>query len=184
MIDRHALVIGEEQVKSVLSIDEVIRCCEDTWRWYGEGNVVMPNKITTNIDEHSWFNSMPAYIRPLDVAGIKVVGGFDANKALGLPYIMANILLIDPKCGVLKALVRGNYINDARTGAQPAIMTKMLAAKTDVITIIGTGLMAYYSLLCMSKVLDMKEIRLCDVSEAAMDRFIAYFPNAILNLSS
>lgn len=34
------------------------------------------------------------------------------------------------------------------------------------------------SLLCMSKVLDMKEIRVCDISEAAMDRFIARFPDA------
>ncbi|MBO4411814.1 MAG: hypothetical protein J5794_06480, partial [Lachnospiraceae bacterium] len=55
---------------------------------------------------------------------------------------------------------------------------KELAAKTDTVTIIGTGLMAYYSLLCMSKVLDMKEIRLSDISEAAMDRFIARFPDA------
>lgn len=178
MVDRTALIIGEEEVKSVLSIEDVIKCCEDTWRWYGEGNVVMPNKITTNIDEHSWFNSMPAYIRPMDVAGIKVVGGYDANKALGLPYILANVLLTDSKTGVLKALVSGNYINDARTGAQPAIMMKMLAAKTDVVTIIGTGLMAFYSLTCIAKINKLKEVRLCDISEAAQDKFISYFPDA------
>ena len=45
-------------------------------------------------------------------------------------------------------------------------------------TFIGTGLMAYYSLLCMSKLVQMKEVRLCDISEAAMDRFIARFPDA------
>jgi len=178
MVDRNALIIGEEEVKSVLSIEDVIKCCEDTWRWYGEGNVVMPNKITTNIDEHSWFNSMPAYIRPMDVAGIKVVGGYDANKELGLPYILANVLLTDSKTGVLKALVSGNYINDARTGAQPAIMMKMLAAKTDVVTIIGTGLMAFYSLTCIAKINKLKEVRLCDISEAAQDKFISYFPDA------
>ena len=178
MVDRHALVIGEEEVKSVLSIEDVIRVCEDTWKWYGEGNVVMPNKITTNIDEHSWFNSMPAYIGPMDVAGIKIVGGYDANKALGLPYIMANVLLTDPKCGALKALVSGNFINDARTGAQPAIMMKLLAAKTDVVTIIGTGLMAYYSLTCITKINTLREVRLCDISEAAQDSFIARFPDA------
>lgn len=178
MVDRHALVIGEEEVRSVLAIEDVLGICEDTWRWYGEGNVVMPNKITTNIDEHSWFNSMPAYIRPMDVAGIKVVGGYDANKALGLPYILANVLLTDSKTGVLKALVSGNFINDARTGAQPAVMMKVLAAKTDVVTIIGTGLMAYYSLACIEKIHTLKEVRLCDISEAAQDSFIARFPNA------
>jgi ornithine cyclodeaminase/alanine dehydrogenase-like protein (mu-crystallin family) len=114
----------------------------------------------------------------MDTAGIKVVGGYDGNKALGLPYIKANVLLTDPRTGILKALVSGDYINDMRTGAQPAVMVKLLAAKTDIITIIGTGLMAYYSLLCMSKTVDIKEVRLCDISEEAKDRFIARFPDA------
>lgn len=173
-----AYVIGEEAVKSVLTIDEVIQCCTDTWRWYGEGNVVMPNKITTNIDEHRWYNSMPAYVRPLDVAGIKVVGGYDGNKNLGLRYILANILLTDSETGLLKALVSGNYINDVRTGAQPAIAVNMLAASTDVVTIIGTGLMAYYSLLCISRVSKLKEVRLCNRSREGAEKFITRFPDA------
>ena len=141
----------------------------------------MPNKITTDMTElgvAGWFNSMPAYIGPMDVAGIKVVGGYDGNKALGMSYIKANVLVTDSRTGLLRALVSGDYINDVRTGAQPAIMTKMLASSTDVITIIGTGLMAYYSLLCMSKTIEMKEVRLCDISEAAQDAFIARFPDA------
>ncbi len=173
-----AVVIGEEAVKSVLTVDEAIKCCEDTWKWYGEGNVVMPNKITTNIDEHRWYNSMPAYIRPLDTAGIKVVGGYDGNKELGLRYILANVLLTDSETGLLKALVSGNYINDVRTGAQPAIAVKMLASSTDVITIIGTGLMAYYSLLCISRINPVKEVRLCNRSREGAERFVSRFPDA------
>lgn len=180
-MDRKAMIIGEETVKKYLSPEDVIEICEKTWRWYGEGKVIMPNKITTDMSElgvAGWFNSMPAYIGPMDVAGIKVVGGYDGNKALGMSYIKANVLVTDSRTGLLRALVSGDYINDVRTGAQPAIMTKMLAASTDVITIIGTGLMAYYSLLCMSKVIKMKEVRLCDISEAAKDAFIARFPDA------
>jgi len=180
-MEQKALIIGEETVKKYLTPEDVIDCVEKTWRWYGEGNVIMPNKITTDMSElgvPGWFNSMPAYIGPMDVAGIKVVGGYDGNKALGLPYIKANVLITDSKTGILRALISGDYINDMRTGAQPAIMTKLLASSTDVITFIGTGLMAYTSLLCMSKVLEMKEIRLCDISEEAMDRFISRFPDA------
>ncbi len=175
------MIIGEETVRRHLSIEDGIRCVEDTWRWYGEGKVVMPNKITTDMSVlgvPGWFNSMPAYIGPTDTAGIKVVGGYEGNKALGLPFIKANVLVTDSRTGILRALVSGDYINDLRTGAQPAVMSKVLAAKTDTVTIIGTGLMAYYSLLCMSKVLKMREIRLSDISEAAMDRFIARFPDA------
>lgn len=177
-MEQKALIIGEETVRRYLSAEEVIDICEKTWRWYGEGKVVMPNKITTDMSSlgvAGWFNSMPAYIAPLDTAGLKIVGGYDANKELGLPYIKANVVLTDPRTGVLRALVSGDYINDMRTGAQPAIMTKLLAASTDVVCFIGTGLMAYYSLLCMSKMVPIKEVRLCDISEAAMNRFIARF---------
>ena len=180
-MEQKALIIGEETVKQHLSAEDVIDICEKTWRWYGEGKVVMPNKITTDMTSQGiagWFNSMPAYIAPMHAAGIKLVGGYDANKALGLPYIKANVVLTDPETGILKALVSGDYINDMRTGAQPAIMTRMLASSTDVVCFIGTGLMAYYSLLCMSKTVDIKEVRLCDISEEAKDRFISRFPDA------
>jgi alanine dehydrogenase len=181
VIEQRAMVIGERTVRKYLSPEDVIDCVEKTWKWYGEGQVIMPNKITTDLSVlgiPSWYNSMPAYIGPLDAAGLKFVGGFDANKTLGLPYIKANILLIDSKTGILRALMSGDYINDMRTGAQPAVMARLLAAKTDVVTLIGAGLQAYTSLLCMSKVLPLKEVRLCDISEAAVDRFIARFPDA------
>lgn len=180
-VDQKAMIIGEETVKKYLTPENVIACVEQTWKWYGEGKVVMPNKITTDLTQvgiPSWFNSMPAYIAPMDTAGLKLVGGYDANKALGLPYIKASVILIDSKTGILKAVLAGDTINDLRTGAQPAIMARMLASKTDIVTIIGTGLQGYMSLLCMSKTLTIKEVRLSDISEDAMDRFIARFPDA------
>ena len=180
-MQKKTLLIGEETVKKYLTIEDIIDTCEKTWKWYGEGKVIMPNKITTDMTTlgvAGWFNSMPAYIGPMDTAGIKVVGGYDANKENGLPYIKASVFLTDSRTGFLKAVVNGDYISDARTGAQPAIMAKMLAASTDVICIIGTGLMAYYSLLCMTKTIEMKEVRLCDISEEAKDKFIARFPDA------
>ena len=172
------MVIGEETVRRHLTVEDAIDCVEKTWRWYGEGKVVMPNKITTDMSElgvPSWFNSMPAYIGPTDTAGIKVVGGYDGNKALGLPYIKATVLITDSRTGLLRAVIGGDYINDLRTGAQPAIMARLLASKTDTVTIIGTGLQGYMSLLSMSAVLDIREVRLSDISDAAMDRFIARF---------
>ncbi len=180
-MEHKAMLIGEDLVKRHLSVEDTIEICEKTWRWYGEGKVVMPNKITTDMSSlgvAGWFNAMPAYIAPMHTAGLKLVGGYDANKALGLPYIKANVILTDPETGLLKAVVSGDYINDMRTGAQPAIMARLLAASTDVVCFIGTGLMAACSLLCMARTLEIREVRLCDISQEAMDRFIARFPDA------
>ena len=180
-MERKTLLVSDALVRKVLTPKDAIDIVEKTWRWYAEGNVVMPNKITTDMSVlgvDGWFNSMPAYIGPMKTAGIKIVGGYGKNKSIGLPYIRATVLLTDPETGSLRAVLNGDLISDLRTGAQPAIMTKLLAAKTDVVTLIGTGTQAYASLLCMSKVLDMKEVRLCDISEAAKERFIARFPDA------
>lgn len=47
-----------------------------------------------------------------------------------------------------------------RTGAQPAIAMKYLAAKSDIITVIGAGRQAFYAVTCISKVHKIKELRI------------------------
>lgn len=172
-------IITNEMVKRYVAIEDVIECVENTWRWYGEKKVVMPPKITTDMSSqgvNGWFNSMPSYIGPIDSAGIKVVGGYSDNPKNGLPFIRANVLVTDPHNGHLRALVSGDWISDARTGAQPAIAMKYLAAKTDIVTVIGAGRQAFYAIECIRRVHKMKELRVCDISEAARERFASYFP--------
>lgn len=176
-----SLIITNKQVKENMTVEKAIECVENTWRWHGEGKVVMPSKITTDMSSlgvGGWFNSMPSYIQPENMAGLKLVGGYINNPSIGLPFIRANVMLTDPNTGTLKALMCGDWISDVRTGAQPAIAMKYLAAKTDVITIIGAGVQAYYAILCISKIHKIKEVRVCDIRPEAREKFAAYFPEA------
>ena len=180
-----ALLLTNSDVQKLLTVEDVIEIVENTWKYYGEGKIIMPSKITTDMSPlgvDGWFNSMPSYIKPLDVAGIKVVGGYNGNKKLGMPYIKANVMLTDPYTGLLRALVSGDWISDMRTGAQPAIMLKYLAYSTDTVTIIGAGLQAYTSLLCMSKTLKIKKVYVCDLSAQARQNFISKFEGADFEL--
>lgn len=173
-----ALLITNADVQKYVSVEDVIDIVSKTWAWFGNDEIIMPPKITTDMSSagvDGWFNSMPNYVKPLDIAGIKVVGGYNGNKKKGMPYIKANVLLTDPHTGMLKALVAGDWISDMRTGAQPAIMCKHLAYKTDTVTIIGAGLQGYTSLLCMTKLLDIKKVYVCDLSEEARLNFISKF---------
>ena len=147
MKPKKTLIISNSQVQLHVTIEDAIETVESTWRWHGEGKVVMPSKITTDMSilgVPGWFNSMPSFISPLNMAGIKLVGGYSENPKNGLPYIRSNIMLTDPQNGFLNALVNGDWISDVRTGAQPAVAMKYLASKTDVITIIGAGRQAFY----------------------------------------
>lgn len=182
-----ALLLTNADVQKYLSVEDVIDIVEKTWTWFGNDQIIMPPKITTDMSSlgvDGWFNSMPNYIKPLDIAGIKVVGGYNGNKAKGMPYIKANVLLTDPYTGMLKALVAGDWISDMRTGAQPAIMCKMLAYKTDTVTIIGAGLQGYTSLLCMTKLLDIKKVYVCDLNEQARLNFISKFDGSNIEFVS
>ena len=185
VMSEKVMYIGESIVPKYLTVAEVIRRVEDTWRWYGEGTVVMPPKVTLDMSAlgvKGWVNSMPSYVQATDCAGIKWVGGYEDNPKHGRPYIRAKIFLADPRTGDLRAVVAGDWISDMRTGAQPAIACKYLAASTEIVTIIGTGRQAYASLLCMSKGLAIREVRLCDLLPAARRRFISLFPNAPFKL--
>ncbi|MBR0139367.1 MAG: ornithine cyclodeaminase family protein, partial [Firmicutes bacterium] len=171
-------IITNEQVKKHMSLDKAIDCVEKTWKWHGEGLVVMPPKITTDMSSlgvNGWFNSMPSYLHPLDSSGLKLVGGYSDNPKKGMPFIRSNICLIDPHDGHLRALVCGDWISDARTGAQPAIAIKYLAASTDVLTIIGAGQQAHFVVECILLRHEIKELRICDIKPQAREKFAADF---------
>ena len=175
------LIISEKLARDFLSEEEAIAQVENTWRWYGEGSVIMPSKITLDLASlgvNGWFNSMPSYISETGYAGIKFVGGFSDNPGRGMPFIRAKILLCDPETGMLKALVAGDWISEIRTGAQPAIACKYLASSTDVITIIGAGQMAKACLRCMARILKIREVRICDISAKARASFAEAFADA------
>lgn len=177
----NSLIITNKMVQRYVTIDDVVECVENTWKWYGEKQIIMPSKITTDMSSagvNGWFNSMPAYIHPIGSAGIKVVGGYSDNPKNGLPFIRANLLLTDPSNGDLRALICGDWISDARTGAQPAVAMKHLAAKTDIITMIGAGRQAYYAVECIRRVHKLKEVRVCDIRPEAREKFASYFPDA------
>ncbi|MEA4890114.1 MAG: ornithine cyclodeaminase family protein [Clostridiaceae bacterium] len=172
------LIVSEKTVKQYLSVEDIIDRVEQTWRWYGEGKINMPSKITLDMSSMGvagWINSMPSYIQPEDIAGIKWVGGFADNHKAGLPYIKAKIMLTDPHTGLMKALISGDWISDIRTGAQTAVFAKYLAVKVDVVTIIGAGLQGYTTLLCLSKFFRLKEVRVCDINLDACAAFIERF---------
>jgi len=178
-MEEKALIIGAGTVRRYFSEDDAIGIVEDVWQWYGEGKIAMPSKITTDMSPlgvDGWFNSMPSYIQPCGAAGLKLVGGYGGNRALGLPYIKANVVITEPATGRLLALVAGDHISNLRTGAQPAVAARLLHPQAHIVTIIGAGSQGTMCLACMEKALSLREVRVCDILPDARARFIDRFP--------
>jgi len=178
-MSQSTLLINQEQIKSLLDMPTVLKIVERVYRSHGEGKVVMPPKVTLNLGEHdAWpfyraaLNAMPAYLGHVDIAGMKWAGGFRNNEKIGLPFISAMILLINPKTGAFIAVMDGAYITAVRTGAASAICAKTLARKdASVLGIIGAGVQGRMHLRAFHQIFKLKEVRVIDIKEDVLEKY-------------
>lgn len=106
------------------------------------------------------FNVLRGYVKPLGLAGVKVVGDFVDNYKRDLPSELAILTLFDPETGVLKALLDATSITDMRTGAMTALGGKFLGPKNArVLGHIGARGTAYWNVRLLDHYFDFDEIR-------------------------
>ena len=86
-----------EDVKELLSMDEVMAAVEEAFREKGLGRVQMPAKSYLFYRKYGGdLRTMPAYLESLDVSAVKVVNAHPENPLKhGLPTVMATIILIE-----------------------------------------------------------------------------------------
>lgn len=86
---------------------------------------ILPPKISLKPEEEIFYNFMPTILTEEKVAGVKVVNRYPSR----IPVLDSQILLYDLVSGEAKALLDGNYITTARTGAVAACSIQLLAKK-------------------------------------------------------
>jgi alanine dehydrogenase len=108
-------------------IGEQIDIAERTFREMAAGRVQLPPKPGVHPRDDSFIHAMPAYLADEDVAALKWVGGFPANKQLGLPYISGVIVLNDASNGFPIAIMDAAEITAARTAAASGVCIRRWA---------------------------------------------------------
>ena len=143
-------LLTEADVKSVLTMDDLIETMTSALRRFSTGRVVQPVRPTIPIADDSFFATMPAYVpggsavrsgsdpgltldQDFAALGAKLVTVFGGNAAQGLHSHLASIVLLDPETGALLALLDGRYITEARTAAVSAVSSRLLARKTGAV---------------------------------------------------
>jgi alanine dehydrogenase len=121
---------------------------------------------------HGHFNVLRGYVKPLGIAGVKVVGDYVDNYQRGLSSEMALLNLFDPKTGTPLAVIDASAITDMRTGAVTAVGAKHLARKNSrILGHIGARGTAYWNVRLLDHLFDFAEIRVHSRRPESRDAF-------------
>jgi ornithine cyclodeaminase/alanine dehydrogenase len=116
------LYLRRDEVAALLPpVSELLDLVEKTYRAVGAGRVELPPKPGIHPRKDSFIHAMPAYLRDEDVAALKWVAGYPANKERGLPYISGLIVVNDAETGLPVAIMDGAEITAARTAAASGV---------------------------------------------------------------
>jgi len=122
------LYLTREEVAGLLpDVPAQLDLVEETYRAVGSGRVELPPKPGIHPRPDSFIHAMPAYLRDDDVAALKWVAGYPANKERGLPYITGLIVLNDAETGLPSAIMDGAEITAARTAAASGVCIRRFA---------------------------------------------------------
>ncbi len=155
------LLLSESDIKTVFSMKDAIEADKEAFRLVVKNEVEIPLRTKISADEYEGcLLFMPAYSSKIDMASLKNVNIFPKNEKLGLPTAPAQVLLIDGKTGVIKAVLDGTYVTKLRTGAASGAAFDLLAKKDcSVGALIGTGSQAKEQLEAMLVARNLEEVR-------------------------
>ena len=153
---------GLDVTELALTDEEILGPVEECIRAQGNGQTVIEPRVhlVPESSEKGHFNVLRGVIRPMGLAGIKVVGDFVGNYREGLPSELAILYLANPENGVPIALIDATAITDMRTGAVTALGGKYLGKRgSKVLGHIGARGSAYYNVRLLNHLFDFEEIR-------------------------
>ena len=153
---------GPDVERLALTDDEIIAAVESSLAAQGRKETVIEPRVhlVPESSAKGHFNVLRGYVKPLGVAGVKVVSDFVDNYKVGLPSEMALLNLFDPETGMPLAVIDATAITDMRTGAMTAIGAKYLARKgSRVLGHIGARGTSYWNVRLLDRLFHFDEIR-------------------------
>jgi alanine dehydrogenase len=166
------ILLTEQDVRVVLSMDDLIPAMEAALAQFSTGGVTQPVRTVLPVADQGFLGVMPAYASNPAALGTKLVTVFGGNAAVDLPTHLATIVLLDPETGALLAVMDGRYITEARTAAVSAASAKHLArGEAGVLAILGSGVQARSHLEALRRVRRLTDVRVWSPSRERRERF-------------
>ncbi|MBC7130169.1 alanine dehydrogenase, partial [Candidatus Bathyarchaeota archaeon] len=162
--------LTDEEVKSLLSMDAVIKAVEEAFIAKSLGKAQMPPKVYLFYRKYNGdLRAMPSYLEEHDISAVKIVNSHPENRQkYDMPTVMAVVVLVDPKNGFPLAVMSGKTLTDMRTGAAGGVAAKHLARKDSrIVALIGAGAQARTQLEALVEVYgNLEEVRVWSPSRS------------------
>ena len=152
-------ILGENEVRALLTYDDLIPAMRQALADYSAGRVLQPIRTIIPISQYSgWFATTPAVYGT--VMGAKLVAFYPRNADLQKHTHLAMIALFRADTGEPLAIMDGRLITEMRTAAVSAVAIDLLAPpRPKVLAIFGSGVQARSHFQAVSRIRTFQEIR-------------------------
>jgi alanine dehydrogenase len=173
----NVLVLTEQDVASLLDIDELLVSLADAFRELSAGAASVPPRTAARAAD-GLLGAMPVYL-PSSPLAAKLVTVFPGNHERGGRSHQALIALFDERDGTPIALLDGTWITAIRTGAAAAVAAEALARRdAHVLAILGAGVQGHSHLRVFPRIRQFDEIRIASRTRAHAEALAAEHPAA------
>lgn len=153
---------------------ECISVMRDLFLLNPEQDLINPLRPKMMLPNGGILGMMPAYIRPYNAMGIKVISVYLQNYLQGLSSHQGIVHLFDAENGTLKLSLDADEVTAIRTAAVSALMTDVLALdQAETLCLIGTGVQAITHLEAITLVRPIKKVKVWSPNPVNVQKFIA-----------
>lgn len=165
--------LNPHDIRSLLSMSECIAVMRDLFLLNPERDLINPLRPKMMLPNGGILGMMPAYIRPYNAMGIKVISVYLQNYQQGLSSHQGIVHLFDAENGMLKLSLDADEVTAIRTAAVSALMTDVLALDhAETLCLIGTGTQAITHLEAIALVRPLKKVKVWSPNPANVQKFV------------
>jgi ornithine cyclodeaminase len=162
------LVIGHDAVTELLTLPACIPVMRETLISVsrGEGHQPLRSKVAPP-GLNGFLGLMPGYLGgTVPALGIKMLGIYPGNSAIGKDSHQGVVMLLDPATGETEAIINASAITAVRTAAVSALATDALARPdASELAVVGTGIQAQWHVKAIAAVRTLSTVRLAGRDE-------------------
>jgi len=172
------LILADDDVKKLLSMEEVMEAVELAFAEKGMNRTQMPLRAQIFYQKYNGnMRAMPSYLEGLDISAVEILNIHENNRSkFKLPTAVATVTMIEPKNGSPIAIIGGTCIVDMRTGAVGGVAAKHLARKdSKIVGLIGAGAQAKTQLMALLSLYgNLEEVRVWSRSKHTREEFLEH----------